>query len=890
MNSLSQGLFLSQAEEEEPAPRRKKAKKNAPAVEPKPENLIEHTEFYNVAKLIYIIRHYEALGLGGIKTPHEKLSTQASILMFEELVSKIEMTPEQWPYGKQKVTYEQSSLGFGRYTSKSLSYIFMSRKIRHTVADHLYADLDFVNCHPTIYVQLCHFYHLPLAVYEHLEEYIENRDAHFEAAMTLNPNIVRDDIKAWFLKLLNGGLANEDNDSMRFTSFMKEYSERMPKLHEALVKKIEADARYKNNRNYVYEKEGPRAYNVDCKVISYVLFDFEDRMRNALAKYVKNEGFDWSVECYDGGMSYLPYNRQNIFQKLDLEAAAEHVQLDSAVPCSIKIKGMNEGLALPMDQIKALTYKDFLEYKFRFGKNYESVKFRFEKNNFFASHEVAYYEEDSQNVRMYTKQEFVNKYENLVYEEWDNKTQSFKKMKFIMAWMCDPDKRTYKIVGLFPPGSDKPVNPEDKDDTAYYYSKWKGFRAQHIIPDGNDYSAQVEKLRDHTLYLVNGNESYRDYLERYIKHILVYPGRKTDMVIALKAVQGGEGKNTWWEIHKELFGSQYCASTQNHERDWFGDFNEFIADKLWLHMEEMSKETLRKYQKQFLAYVTSKIDPINYKGGKKRQVPSFCNYFVTFNTQGVDMFPGLKRRLWINELGKDTPIKNREYYDELYAIMKSGQVIRAYYDWLMENVNIDQYKPSDERPETDYMVRLWNKEDNNRDRFEQFVQELVINCFNDRFLCPGVEYKTLLSTLYQDYVRRLKEEGASQYICTNHRFSGRLGETFKEEDGLSRSYVKGVLQYVFKIDQLIDTMVKKSWMRWEDLGHSVEYMDMSYRVVSPHRRGCDRVKNLAHQAHKLNSEISAYGFFRNFERPEYQYDCECGAHIVLRHIPSFQNS
>lgn len=838
-------------------------------------------EYISCQKLIYLIRNFQHYGLDK-NSIHgfEGIIPETGIkTLYEELLGSLDCSPRTWPYGSHKVDYYKSKIGIGRIMPQSLSLIFMMRKIRYTVTDQLYADIDFVNCQPNIYVYLCQQYEIAKKRYKLLEEYTKDREEIIKTALSINGGCSRDDIKQWFLKVLNGG----SSDGCNMTIFMGAFYDEMSYLHKELIAKIEADVRYKHLRKHVSEKHINDSFNIDCKIISLVLLDIENKMREHLKKYIKQHGYDWSVECFDGGMSYIKNNKQNILD-LNWEDVSYYIYEQTGVNCAIKASITQCPISIPDNELASITYDDFLVFKHKFGSSYESLKYRFEQNNFFAADDVVYYCEDKYSIRQYTKTDFQNKYEHLWFDGVDKDGEPTK-LKFITAWMTDTNKRAYNTVGLYPPGCEEvPLDPDNPSNTRYFYSKWKGFRAQHIVPDGKDYSEDVTVIRDHTLYLCNGNTEYRDFLERCIKHILVYPGKKIDMVIAFKALQGGEGKNTWWEIHKEIFGSQYCVSTQNPERDWFGDFNELLRDKIWVHMEEMSKDVLRRHKKQFLGYITSKLDTINLKGGKKISVPSYCNYFITFNNEGLDMFPGLKRRLFVHEMNIDTVIHNRVYYDRLYHLMKKPQAIRAYYDWLMAHVSIDEFKPVECRPMTPYMDRLFSKDELPRDRVEQYMQDKFIDIFQDKFH-PNKNTIRVMEW-YLEYKERLKQDNAMQYLLNIQRFSQRISELFDINEGIEKKTVKGVATIKYDIDLVIQSMCRKNWFKLTDLGFDEEYMDMKYKVLIPCFKSCQGVKISSCPTSHLTDAMRAYKFFNNQGVDLYEHHCACGAHYCLeRFVP-----
>jgi len=829
----------------------------------------KNIEHYNVQKLIWLFAQWKSLGL------------QEDVSVYRKMLLNVRCSKEMWPYGSQDVSYERSGLSFGRLTPTSMAYILMNKRIRQTIADNKYVDIDFVNCHCYIYCFLCEKYEVPLFKYAFLNEYIQNREAILAESVEANVELglQKDVYKQWFLSVLNGMAVDVDHSKWVLTDFMGKFINGCKQLQDILIKYVEQEPRYEHNRSYIVSRDGAGVKNINCKIISLVLFDYEDRMRDALSTYIKNQNFDWSVDCYDGGMSYLPFNKHH-FSQLSLDNAKDFIKQKLGIKCDIKYKSMVD-YVIPTPTANTVSYDEFINCLYMEGDSYEAVKWRFEKNNFFCQRDVQYYTENESSIQIYSDNEFQNKYKDIKF--FITKKKEKKAQKFITQWMQDETKRKYEIVGFYPPGFD---DMEVNDNPNWCYSIWKGLACERVVPDGKDHSQGVLLLRNHILYLCNDNTEYQQYIEKYIKHMLVYPGRKTDEVIAFKAVQGGEGKNTFFQIVQNMIGVQYCITSGNAERDWFGDFNGCIHNRIWVHMEEMSKDVLRKHQKQFLSYITSKTDTINLKGGKKLpDVPSFCNYFITFNSQGVEFFPGLKRRLWIHEL--TSPVRGTQYYNELYAAMNNEQVLRAYYDFLVQCVDISSFKASDEsvRPITPYMAKLYGHEDSPKDRFDMFIHNCIVEWFNDKFH-PN-SYRISLLEFFELYSAKCKADNVpAAYIGVIQNFSKRLDLVLPTTClAFKRTTSRGKTYITLDIDTSLKYLIEdKKWLKWEDLGYEEVYEDCLYKVVIPCKKQCTHKTNRAHMSYQMYEESRAMNWFRNSGKQDFTHKCECRGEYYMSKV------
>ena len=807
---------------------------------------LQVVEHFNIAKLWYLLEQ-------------NKISDPTQYLNY---LLNAKTSRDQWPYATNKVSFDLPPLGFGRLVPRGLCYILMERSIRATIADNLYVDIDICNAHPTFLLHVLEQHVDVDTNYSCLKRYVQHREEVLDEVENFFDT--RSAAKSWFLKTIYGG--EGINPDQLFNSFMEDYQDEMRGL-KAFVETETELWEFEKEKILTFLLAKGEVENLHSKVLSHVLNGMEFQVFEEAVKFIIDSKCDLSIYCYDGGMSYKPANGKPLETILD--DLNRHVMLSTNINCNFVVKPMDEAIFISPNQLSSYKYEKFQSWLVEQRGDYISEKIKFEKNNFFGVRDVMYYTEEPLYVRSHGVNEFKQKYEHLVFRTEDKKGNPVLK-QFMPEWVKDPEKRRYDLVGLFPPGFEL----EEPDIT--FYSKWKGFPVERIIADGNNYQEAVDRFRAHTLYLCSNVPEYRDFLEKCIVHILTYPGKKLDLVIAFKAMQGGEGKNTWWEIHKELFGSFYCYSTQNHERDWFGDFNELLHEKVWLHMEEMSKHVLLKNQKSFLAYVTSKHDTLNFKGGAKRSVPSFCNYFITFNTGGLDMFPGLRRRIWVHEMDKNSIIQDSSYFHQLYKDMKNPQVMRYYFDWLKRNISISNFVPAEDRPITPYMQRLFDKEFLSKNSTDEFILECLSQWFFNSMI-PNV-YKIKFVEVFKMYQAKCKEDQVSN--TTPQKLCAAITDMFP--DSVTRKKIKGHLFLEFDIDECIASMVQAKMMTWEDLGESQVFEDFTYVVIRPCRKTCKFKDCRAHASYHYTDELRAKRYYCSYSpRKNLHHDCNCGGSFFI---------
>jgi hypothetical protein len=820
----------------------------------------EYKEIYNIKKLVYVIENYGKLGLTPIKHGDSK-SIENSVKQLKMLLERLVITKKSFPYGHCGVRYYRSAkMPMGRIYPQTLSYCSMSKILRHTFSDNLYYDVDIVNCHPTILLYLAEKLNAVPSSYAFLKQYVENRSDVINEVIALNHRykVTSDEVKVWFLKLFNGGDGTEhmlDN-----TVFMEEVILNFPALRQFIIGALMEDSLF-----------APIKENTDNKIsfLSHVLFYYENLIRETMEKWCKEQQFEWSVNCFDGGMIKKTID----FTEEKLNELETYIFAATQMKIHLKLKDMTQYSLQNVDD-------EFITFDYVIGKTgydsqkYDTKKLWFEQNNFFCSDIVKYYTQSPSGFVSYSKTDFVNKFEHLHVSEENSKGESIS-TSFMSKWVKDETKRSFSKVGLYPPGYPLPKNPIDLSDTQFCYSLWNGFLIEKIPRMLVDYNLQVQILRSLTSYLWNNDVDCVAYVEKYLKRMLVYPGIKSQVCIVLKAIRGGEGKNTWFDIQSKMFGADFCQTIQNHERDWFGSFNEVIKEKIWIHCEEMSKDLMKKNIKQFLSYITSNVDLINAKGGAKGSYPSYSNYFITFNTAGVEPAPGVQRRMFASEVNRSQPHHTMEYLTQLYSNMNNQQIMRQYYDYIM-SIDISQFNVT-QFPSTPYQTKLFGLPDDeckNLSRTEQFIMEKIISFFNENF---NNNLKIANKVLFEE----LKLQCPSNFLPRIQTFTTELSLF----EGFTKVMNHGSVFWNIDIDRCVKTLEEKNWRKRIDFGYTEELSDgVIYQVKVPCWKSCE-FKSPGSIGSKWVNSLGAMHMWKTFKRTstgnELPYICQCGGSYLI---------
>lgn len=205
---------------------------------------------------------------------------------------------------------------FGRLQAKNASLQRVFNGFRGILSHNLTYDLDMVNCHVCIMVNLCKKHKIRC---DELEKYIENRDDYLNEIM-IEFDISRSIAKTLFLKCLNKEeLTPKYNKkiikSKKFIEFDKQTSEIINFLYE----KFEKDY-IKHVQNETYNKKG--------KLVNLILCKIENEFLNKAIEYITIKNIEISTLMFDGLMIYIndSYDVKDIISDLNKLFKKENIK------------------------------------------------------------------------------------------------------------------------------------------------------------------------------------------------------------------------------------------------------------------------------------------------------------------------------------------------------------------------------------------------------------------------------------------------------------------------------------------------------------------------------------------------------------------------------------
>jgi hypothetical protein len=239
-----------------------------------------------------------------------------------------------------------------RFAKNSLQGI--SRKLRHTLAKDIYYDLDIGNAHPTFLQQLCKTMKFDHPV---LDSYIQNRDSLLTSWIGVETKkfnkddnqwdtVVlseKDDVKQYFLKILNGGGNGKTN-----CSELNEFYQ----CQQIFLNTFFSHSDYKRFRdranNRAREKKeqfGEKSFsNPKGTALNYYLCEVEDQVLTLVEEFLSERNIEYGTLSFDGLMVYqkdvpdvsalLRDMEEWLLEKMEYSIQLKHKVMDEGIDVS----------------------------------------------------------------------------------------------------------------------------------------------------------------------------------------------------------------------------------------------------------------------------------------------------------------------------------------------------------------------------------------------------------------------------------------------------------------------------------------------------------------------------------------------------------------------------
>ena len=338
-------------------------------------------------------------------------------------------------------------------------------------------------------------------------------------------------------------------------------------------------------------------------------------------------------------------------------------------------------------------------------------------------------------------------YETPVYNKKGEVTGNDKK-PFIKRWLsCEHNIKKYDDIGLFPPPLVCP---------ATMFNMWKPFVMDMETKAYVENEEGLNAFLNHIDILCNHQKDVTDIIIKWFAQMIQYPAVKTIMPTFFGG-QGG-GKTSLFEWIKILFGKGKVSETAQPSRDYWGQFNELMANSFLVVLSELSKKETMEAEAKIKGLVTDRILTINTKGLSAYEIYSAHRFGATTNNPDIlTTKEGDRRNLIIR--CSDEKKGDCEYFKSLRGYMNDYNVSRTIWDYLKSVPDMDKFGDIP-LPKTDHQQNLkavyrsipdlWLETFTRQNQDETCVKKYgkeVITEFRDWCQEQGYRYETNASKL-----------------------------------------------------------------------------------------------------------------------------------------------
>ena len=185
--------------------------------------------------------------------------------------------------GRKRIVYKQKYIHKDRYYCVGSCLTYLKKEIRNSIMSKNIKDIDMINSHPVILLNLCQKNNIACNI---LKNYVENRNDILEA---FGDNKIS--VKEIFLTILNGSFKKIYSKNDKINNYLKLLEKEIVRIQEYFYLK---DKRY-------FEK----AYNYMSKNLSRIILDVENKILQTMINYFVSKRVNIFTLEYDFSINDL---------------------------------------------------------------------------------------------------------------------------------------------------------------------------------------------------------------------------------------------------------------------------------------------------------------------------------------------------------------------------------------------------------------------------------------------------------------------------------------------------------------------------------------------------------------------------------------------------------
>jgi hypothetical protein len=552
----------------------------------------------------------------------------------------------------KNIKYVMNSSGWGRVMPyRSISIGLVRRKLRHTLCDGMYIDVDIENAHPEILFQAMKSNGVECP---HLERYVNERAdilkeviEHY-GLIDEEDKTTRDKSKNLFIRLMYLGSLDKwgkDNkcSKMSHYPYALEFQNEMNMISGVIMEANPELVKYCKKKAYNDKQRGGSVAKLESSVMSIWCQEIERRCLEEMVMVIPERLREYLVLCYDGMM--IP---EEIFEEILPYTMMKRIEKKLGLMLKITKKDMNDNY-------------DVSQYE-PANMWYEAVKEKIEREDglCWVRDVKSYFFRDSTDVvAPFTEAQLKAEYR-------------VQPCDFLKTWQDDFNRKTYDRVDYI---IDKNLCPE----------RVLNLREPMAFDNfsGKKTNIPYDLIQKHIDLLTGGNLLiFEDFLAYRVRN----PDTLVPIAFLIKAIQGVGKSRLFEDICKFWFNKNCYNEAQNMEQAGLGSFNGVLQGKMFSVWAEVNGKTGYSQEDALKNLITNPNLLIHKKGREMYHVSNKINWVVVTNNEVSIKITDEDRRWYVfsasPELKSIKTREGREYFQNLSSQSDNPLSWESYYYYL----------------------------------------------------------------------------------------------------------------------------------------------------------------------------------------------------------------
>jgi len=525
---------------------------------------------------------------------------------------------------------------------KNIGLQGLRRDVRSALAMKNYWDIDMVNAHPTLMLQLCEKKGL---VCTEQTKFIQNRNEYLdEMCETLLCD--REAAKAKINSLYYG-----------FPEASNDMSERIVALHKEILRAREVmvgSAEWASQLKFLNGRPNRLGSG-----LSFIIQTIERSCLLTMESSALRNKRLLEVYIHDGGLIRKEEGEEAFPERLLRVFEADILQ-KLGFKVSLVVK--------PMETSFVPTGK---------SETYAEMKTRFEKELFRVKNPAGFVRIHNQKIQEVSLTDLA-----ILYSDWKVDGESF-----VSQWRQDTKMKTYERFVFAP----KMEVPDEEFNT------FLGFPYEAAEGDVSPFLELISTICNHEQRCI-------DFLLNWLAHIIQKPYDKSGVCVIVSGEKGC-GKDTPFDFMGDLLGRMF-HNTFHPENTIWGRFNGDMEQNLLSKIEEANLGMMTKeVEEKFKSIITSPRHSYERKGkdvGDSK--PSYSRFVATTNQIVPVHITDDERRFCLLRASSEK-CRNHAYWSSVRKWWEKEES-RSAVMWLLETRDITTFNPRDDYPKTAYYYEV----------------------------------------------------------------------------------------------------------------------------------------------------------------------------------------